>query len=236
MLLCSYTYTTRFLFLVYNARDMAAPNSLRCASCFRSLPTNISSSNTNIPQHLYLPDCSFLLSRSNEAGVHPHKMVIDRIFLVVLRSLWFDNKLAKVHTHSSVESAASSCMKPFVFPTCNEFLVNEMDIPVRPYMSSIGSPMPGILPLYIPKKPSMLLQSQPQDSMPYCIAIETANLNSLLNTELIIARHGFASPALGFRTRSLGSGGMRIGCSFVEAPLGGILSLPPANSPLATFF
>lgn len=45
-----------------------------------------------------------------------------------------------------------------------------------------------------------------------------------LRTELMSVRHGFVSPALGRRTRSFGSGGRRIGVSFVGAPLGGIVA------------
>ena len=44
--------------------------------------------------------------------------------------------------------------------------------------------------------------------------------------------HGFASGLFGRRTRSLGSGGKRVGASFVEVPLGGILTVYCRTLPL----
>jgi hypothetical protein len=40
----------------------------------------------------------------------------------------------------------------------------------------------------------------------------------------MIARHGFVSAWFGLRTRSLGSGGRRMGCSFVAVPFGGMVT------------
>jgi hypothetical protein len=53
---------------------------------------------------------------------------------------------------------------------------------------------------------------------------------SILSTELMSTRHGFASVWFGRRTRNLGRGGRRIGCSFVEAPFGGIFVQSPSLS------
>ena len=56
---------------------------------------------------------------------------------------------------------------------------------------------------------------------------ELEGIGDVLRTELIIARHGFASAWFGLRTRKLGRGGRRIGCNFVLAPFGGILNSSP---------
>ena len=40
----------------------------------------------------------------------------------------------------------------------------------------------------------------------------------------MMLRHGFAPVSFGLRTRSFGKGGNRVGTSFVEAPLAGIMS------------
>jgi hypothetical protein len=53
---------------------------------------------------------------------------------------------------------------------------------------------------------------------------------SILSTELMSTRHGFASVWFGRRTRNLGRGGRRIGCSFEEAPFGGIFVRSPSLS------
>jgi hypothetical protein len=74
-------------------------------------------------------------------------------------------------------------------------------------------------------QPATLYPAEAQHAVRILALFQGSEEGSLLRTEVIIARQGLASPWFGRRIRSLWRGGRRIGCSFVEAPLGGIVSL-----------
>jgi hypothetical protein len=124
-------------------------------------------------------------------------VVINR---VLLRRSWF------LH-HTSVTH----------FLHLRQETVRRKDILEHPCKFSIVSPVPGNQLDYDPPRPNNLLKSAA------LLDSEEGEDSSALSTEDMIVKHGLLSALFGRRTFSRGSGGSRMGCSFVEAPLGGMI-------------
>lgn len=99
---------------------------------------------------------SFLLPRPNNPGVEPGQVVVNRILLLILRSLF--------HAHT-IKSALYPSF-PATIPSLSERIAlsqspfsSRADSPAYPYKSSAASPAPGIPLHYSLLRPSMLINA-----------------------------------------------------------------------------